>query len=415
MLDLVPQDALASRFHTAPRFYRWRAWWDSPASFPYFTFVLSRSIFFLLTVGSAALLSPGHGNDRLAGTNSLTELMLWNRWDAHWYIAIAAHGYTDVLSSAFFPLFPALMRLFGEPFAGFAGNTAYLVSGIIIANTAFLVALVLFHRLIWQQWDAASAQLATLLLVCYPKTVFTAAPYGESIFLVLALGAYMVIHQGHLKAAIVLIFLATLDRQVGIALLIPLAWELWQRNRRDWRKWIRNGWYLLAAPGALVFYSIVLTISIGHPFGYLQAEALWKRHFTLPPLTILLGIYHAFRLPSGSVQEFNMLVDIGIICLWVGLLISASLPFWRRIWHIPVEFLALGWGLTLLPLSAPLTGYAPDLLSSQSRYLLAAFPLFGISAVILREHPRSQFIWLAISGILSILYAIAYIMGGYVI
>ena len=44
----------------------------------------------------------------------------WARWDGRWYVEIAEHGYTydpNAQSSvAFFPLYPALMRLLTLPF-----------------------------------------------------------------------------------------------------------------------------------------------------------------------------------------------------------------------------------------------------------------------------------------------------------
>src|SRR5262249_42625841 len=35
----------------------------------------------------------------------------WRRWDAGWYLGIAQHGYFNAQSTAFFPLYPRLLRV----------------------------------------------------------------------------------------------------------------------------------------------------------------------------------------------------------------------------------------------------------------------------------------------------------------
>src|SRR5919204_2875989 len=46
------------------------------------------------------------------------------RWDATWYLAIASGGYDDATRTAFFPLYPLLVRLGGAPGAPGGGPPA---------------------------------------------------------------------------------------------------------------------------------------------------------------------------------------------------------------------------------------------------------------------------------------------------
>ena len=48
----------------------------------------------------------------------LGRLNVWAHWDGAWYSQIAAEGYTNHASTAFFPLYPLLVRSFAELFGG---------------------------------------------------------------------------------------------------------------------------------------------------------------------------------------------------------------------------------------------------------------------------------------------------------
>src|SRR3954447_4144598 len=70
------------------------------------------------------------------------------RWDTTWYLAIALDGYTQVKRTAFFPLYPLLVRIVATPFAPL-GNIwgAYLLAGIAVSLVAFAAGLYFVHRL----------------------------------------------------------------------------------------------------------------------------------------------------------------------------------------------------------------------------------------------------------------------------
>jgi hypothetical protein len=63
------------------------------------------------------------------------------RFDSAWYLAIAQHGYEVGGRSAFFPVFPGLVRIGGE----LLGSA--LIAGITISIVSGLGALYLLHRL----------------------------------------------------------------------------------------------------------------------------------------------------------------------------------------------------------------------------------------------------------------------------
>src|SRR5947209_662490 len=72
-----------------------------------------------------------------------TAVSVWNRWDAHWYVGIAAHGYHWSLDGkpalAFFPLYPLLLHL------GSGWGVPVEVRAMLLSNAAFAAALLYLY------------------------------------------------------------------------------------------------------------------------------------------------------------------------------------------------------------------------------------------------------------------------------
>jgi hypothetical protein len=74
--------------------------------------------------------------DRLLG--------VWTRWDGQWYLKIADAGYVGPGSSAFYPLYPALVKSLGIVLFPL-GPYRYIVAALLISGVAFYFALALLH------------------------------------------------------------------------------------------------------------------------------------------------------------------------------------------------------------------------------------------------------------------------------
>jgi Gpi18-like mannosyltransferase len=111
------------------------------------------------------------------------------RWDAVWYLRVADSGYGDSEArAAFFPLYPLLVRTLATPFG--ASPAALLVAAYVVALGAFLAALNLLYRLVVLELGRPLARPALLLLALFPAALYFGAPYAESLFLALSLGAF---------------------------------------------------------------------------------------------------------------------------------------------------------------------------------------------------------------------------------
>src|ERR687893_1285766 len=151
-------------------------------TFVFVVFFLSRLLF--LGAGAlAALLLPqaDPAGDPLGPGGFLG---YWANWDGAWYAEIATGGYGEraPASTAFFPLYPVLLKL-GTVVGG---GTALWGVGVSLASTLF--ALFFVYRMAEQLYDARAARAATLCLAFFPTAFFLNAVYTEALFLAMTAG-----------------------------------------------------------------------------------------------------------------------------------------------------------------------------------------------------------------------------------
>jgi Gpi18-like mannosyltransferase len=165
---------------------------------------------------------------------------LFSRWDAGWYMQIAMHGYPAGsnpvgMQWAWFPLYPALMRFFGQPLMSLMPQPeAVALAGFLVSNAFFFVSIALFYKL--SETVLASRQLAflsTVFFVFWPGSLFYSCVYSESLFMTLMLGAFYLLEKNKSFAATPLAFLAGLARSNGFLVAIPFAYKgIEKRNYR---------------------------------------------------------------------------------------------------------------------------------------------------------------------------------------
>jgi hypothetical protein len=115
-------------------------------------------------------------------------LNLWWHWDGVWYIQIAEKGYGTSApeSTAFFPLYPLLMRSFAELFGGPISQQALSVWGPLLSLAILPFALYFVYQIALDGWGERVAKVTLLSL--FPTAFFLNAAYTESLFLALSAG-----------------------------------------------------------------------------------------------------------------------------------------------------------------------------------------------------------------------------------
>ena len=161
-----------------------------------------------------------------------------------WYIKIATSGYADGDgSTAFFPLFPMLLR-----YVGVVARTATCSSPASSSRCSATPGRSGCSGAWSQQdFDESLASRAVIYLAIGPLSFFLQAVYTESLFLLLTLACFVFAREGRWRLAGVMGLLATLTRSTGVLLLIPMAYYYyerrgWKPRRRPTRTWPTCSW-----------------------------------------------------------------------------------------------------------------------------------------------------------------------------
>jgi hypothetical protein len=305
----------------------------------------------------------------------------WLRWDAEYYLAIAARGYrSDDGTAQFHPLLGALAApiawISGQPMAGL----------LLVSSLAGLLCVIALQHLAAIDLPPEQAQRAALLLLCSPMGFVLFIPYTEGLFLLFSIICLYGTRRRRWWLAGLAGALAVLTRQQGIFLLIPLGWEIWnaQRDRIAGAADSRNGWADPAVwgataliPGALLLWMIYRGLALGdlQPDFSAPQRLLYTAIISpssskvvpdqafLPPWIVLGAAFtQLFRNPT-----IGQIIDL---VLGIGFLIPAILAWSAIPWSYRLYVLA-----TILVSFAYYTGpFYPTM--GLPRHLLLAVPVF---------------------------------------
>ncbi|MCX5732293.1 MAG: mannosyltransferase family protein, partial [Deltaproteobacteria bacterium] len=162
-----------------------------------------------------------------------TALDAFGRWDAHWYLDVAARGYelrgalASVQSNlAFFPLYPWAVRGTHALLpSAWQGEGSLYLCAIALSNGAALLGLWLLWRLAREvTGDDDAASRTVLYALLFPTGFILSAAYPESLFLLLSVGALLAAMRGRFLLAGGLGLLLALTRPGGVLVAVPLAW-----------------------------------------------------------------------------------------------------------------------------------------------------------------------------------------------
>ena len=293
---------------------------------------------------------------------------MFSRWDAGWYLEIAKSGYSYrpgyPSSTAFFPLYPLLIRAIHTVLHVPPTDYWFLVSGILISNTCLIVALIYLYKIVTIDFSNRVAARANLYLLVFPTTFFLSSVYAESLFLVLVLSAFFYARTNRWIVACFLAALAALCRSQAVLIGLPLLVEYLQQRNFNVRQ-IR--WNVLAfalIPAALISFAFYLHAKFGSWTVIFDAQQAWGRRPLWPWYTLSWVIGHAPPLNADH-QEW---LDLSFF----GLLLIAAVAgtfLLRPCYNLYVWFSLLflsSWGM----------------LGSVPRFNVVVFPLFIIMAIL---------------------------------
>ena len=320
----------------------------------------------------------------------------WAHWDGAWYSEIATEGYAEraPASTAFFPLYPMLVRL------GSAIGGGPALWGVLVSLLSTLFALYFLFRIAEKLYGARVARAATLAFAFFPTAFFLNAVYTEALFVALSAGAIWAAYvRRDLLLAGLLGSLAAATRNLGILLLMPLLFE-WLRNRREFG--VGGLAALGLVPAGLLGYAVFLWGRFGDPMVFArQQEEYWGRTLTSPvetagdawrtaregleyfldPAALFLSTSAEPALEASNTLN---LVFLGLFLVLMGVGFAV----------LPPELSLYAFVGTLLPVLTPSPAFP---LMSMPRFVLGAFPIFLVLGFILSRSKPALVLWLAFS------------------
>lgn len=186
----------------------------------------------------------------------LRELSL--RWDGIHYLNIARHGYVPDAAPgldepfAFPPLFPWLIRVAG----------AHDLAPLVVSNLLSLAAVAVVARLMGLR--------AALFFALFPTwAAFSSFGYTESLFVLLAALALLLLHRQSWTLAGLLTGLAVLSRYGSVVPFLAVFHPLLRQPRRAWLE------FLLPAGACAVLLAAFFYFRAGSLLAYWSAQEPW--------------------------------------------------------------------------------------------------------------------------------------------
>ncbi|MFI5615897.1 hypothetical protein [Streptomyces sp. NPDC051567] len=310
--------------------------------------------------------------------------VLGRSWDSSWYLRIASHGYgrtemwADAVTgtgsvqsdSAFFPLYPFLVRLFSGVVPG-----GLVPAGLFVAWVSAAVAAVGVYRVGERVLGPRAGVLLVALWAALPHSVVLTLAYTEPLLTALAAWAlYALLRERWLWAA-GLAVLAGLTRPTGIAVAAAVSvlalHALLVRRSRAPEVWGAA----LVAPAGWAAYVLAVGVRNRDPLGgYFSVQRRWGSRFDFGAG----ALRSAEHVLTGGYAPLATFVTVALLAV-AGLL--AVLLVLDR---VPLPLLVYTGVLIVI------TFGGAGFFESKPRFLLPAFPLLlPVAAVMARARPRT--------------------------
>jgi hypothetical protein len=302
-------------------------------------------------------------------------------YDGAWYELVAVDGYTsDPRSTAYFPLFPGLLRGF---------HTVGIdtpVATLLINSIAGFAAVFALHQLVADRHGQGVAWRAVVLFLAFPWSLFLLATYPEALFCACSFAAFLAAQRCRWPIAFVLAGLATAGRLQGIAVAVFVV--LLYARARGWslRRLDRDAWAVPLSVSGLVAYMTVLWIQIGDPLDFRHAydrAPEWQRG------ALVLNVFDTLGESVGEIADWladrppgwldAAFVELTGLVPWIAAVAMATLAWIRR----PID----RWWTAYVAAGLAVV-FASGTFVAANRDLVPLFGLFVAAAVWLEDRPR---------------------------
>lgn len=340
-------------------------------------------------------LGGGSENFKLA-----PELFSWANFDGEHYLSISIFGYKG-LEQAFFPVFPMLISFFAKPFS--EGLLSSLINstivGLIISNSAFLIALLFLYDLLKIDFSKKIAFLVISFIVFFPTSFYFGALYNESLFLLLTVLSFYNARKKRWFLASIFGMVASATRIFGILLLPALLIEAYLQKEK-----ISKSFWLILIPLGLGAYMMYQYLTIGDPLAFYHIQPLVGEQ-RQSNLVVLPQVYFRYIKMIFTVDLNSPIYQTVLLEFIVGI-VFFILPVYGYFKKIRLSYLFYGF-------VGFLTTTVQGSFSSVPRYVIVFFPSFIALTLLLNNLPRFLRVLIFLGSILLLIIETTLFLRGY--
>lgn len=287
----------------------------------------------------------------------------WTTYDTYWYLEIATTGYLPK-TTAFFPLYPLLLKFFG------ADAHSMALSGVLFSHLALLAALFLVYKITVKEHGDRLAHITVWVICFFPSAPFFGSVYPESLFLLLLAGTFLAAREKRWYLCALLAFAAALTRNPGVLIAVTLYIELKRNNLSPSIRWSVISAPLIAFAGVQLYF----WWSFGDPFSGVISQEHYNRSLNWPWQPLFSDIFALFH--SGHEQNFYLITATS-----TAVTVIALFTVFCKRQTLRLEYVVLIVGITLMNLI-----YARELAPatiSGVRYMGSLYPFSQLLAIVI--------------------------------
>jgi Gpi18-like mannosyltransferase len=321
-----------------------------------------------VVAGAAVVAAQRVVQDRIDGiarpTNAVHKIVdVLTSWDGKWYLAIVRDSYPSHVPAhvtfddyqartAFFPVYPALVRWFDKVLPG-SDVFASLFLNFILGAVAVLLVGILARNFV----NDRVAYRAMLLMAVFPGSFVLSFNYSEATLVVVGAGCLLCLQRRQWLAAGILASIGSATRANGIALIAAcgIAALIAIVQDRRWRSLVAP----LVAPIGFIGFHVFLWRRTGEKLIWFRTQSEAWHEGTSFGLTALRNTVDAFTRPLSSPTDVITAVSFLTTIALVYMAYRKRLPWPIATYTIVVLILML----------------APSTVTARPRFLYTAFPL----------------------------------------
>jgi hypothetical protein len=282
-------------------------------------------------------------------------------WDGQWFLRAAAHGWPSHLpmahghvtanTTAFFPLFPLIIR------GASAIGVPPLAAGLVVSALTGLTAVIGVGMLTRHYAGDGAGQRAALLFAVFPGTFAFSLAYAEGLVITCASFGLIALLRRQWWLAGLLGAVATASSPVALAFVASCGWSAGRAIRRQ------RDWTAVVAPLLAVVGVVATTVYLWRHTGQAMAWRLterggWK---SMPSFSYPFHVVATFVTDPVAPTLTGQILFVGTVAAVVGLVLMV-----RE--RQPAPVLVYGFAAVALAAVSQPVGLRP-------RFLMVAFPL----------------------------------------